>query len=138
MNDLTKLPSLNWNPAKPPPQIGIPFYVLLHKDHTHFFSLPDGSLDWSYDQREMELREKILQTDYKNYDYNCILFAVAMPLFCNRQAELMTLWAPVIQEMQKAKTVKGRFRLYKNFRARHKCAHPIEADELLKHLLELD
>lgn len=116
---------------------GRPVWVLMHKDKTHFHCLPTGEVDWSYNKADMELREQILIKDFNNRNYGAIELSFAWPLFCNHQAELVKLWTPTINLIRKAKTVPERQAIYARFYKRHKVAHPLEADALLKRLLQL-
>lgn len=116
---------------------GRPVWVLMHKDKSHFHCLPDGNIDWSYNKADMELRERILIKDFGNTNYGVVELSWALPLFCNHQAELVTLWTPAINNIRKARSLKERFGIYQNFIKRHKQPHPLEADALLKRLLDL-
>lgn len=116
---------------------GRPVYVLMHKDKTHLHCLPNGEVDWDYSKARMDLVEQILTKEFNNPNYISIELSVAWPHICNHQAELVTLWTPTINAIRKAKTLKARFELYQSFRQKTKTAHPLEADALLKRLLQL-
>jgi hypothetical protein len=111
-------------------------YVLIHKDHTHVASLPDGSADWSYNRADMELREKILSKDFANRAYSTTTLPEAITLICNKQDELEQLWKPALKEIFSATSIQNAFAAYK--RARRKIGpHPIRFDAQLKKKLDL-
>lgn len=116
---------------------GRPVWVLMHKDTTHFHCLPTGEVDWSYNKSDMELREKILKKDFNNHNYGAIELSWAWPLFCNHQAELVKLWTPTINLIRRGRQLEERRAIYERFFKRHHAAHPLEADALLKRLLQL-
>lgn len=111
-------------------------WVLIHKDHTHFHSLPNGEINWDYNKANMDLVDKILEKDFGNRNYIVMKLADAFPLFCNVQAELVKLWTPTINLIRKERDFHQRRAIYERFYNSKRVAHPIEADALLKRLLK--
>tara|TARA_R110000868_G_scaffold81743_1_gene231155 strand:+ start:7867 stop:8250 length:384 start_codon:yes stop_codon:yes gene_type:complete len=111
---------------------GRPLFVLLHKDRTHIQSLPNGEPDWSYNKADMELRQKILQKDFHNNNYEVVTADIALTHIANRQAELIIMWTPVINAIRKEPNLAYKRNLYTRFAKRTKLPHPVEADGLLK------
>lgn len=115
-----------------------PIYVLLHKDHSHFHSLPTGEINWDYSFHNMQLIEKILEKDFGNKSYILMPLSRAFPLFCNLQAELVKAWTPTINLIRKEPNIEYRRRIYSRYHNSKSppIPHPLEADALLKKLLK--
>lgn len=113
-----------------------PIYVLLHKDHSHLYSKSPTEPVWSHEPAQVEITLKILEKDFKTKDYGVVTLAYALPLIANKQALLVEAWTPTINSMRKTKSLEGRFTLYKKA-AKKFGPHPIEADRLLRKLLNL-
>ena len=113
-----------------------PVYVLIHKDRSHLYSKEKHEPLWSYETQPIELVRKILVKDFHNRNYSLTTLKEALPIIANRQAELVIEWTPAINKIRSTRSLEERFNLYK--RAKQKIGpHPIEADSILKRLLNL-
>ena len=116
---------------------GRPVYVLMSHDKTHVYCLPNGEADWSYNRADMELRVKILNKDFSDFNYSVLPLSQAIIHITNHQAELEKAWTPIISQIKRARRLKDRWNVYHSALKRYG-AHPISQDALLRELCQID